>query len=73
MDEDLCYLCDRKQGTETEREGARRKQHNQAEKIQLVSKMCFKKAEAGDTVMIPPVDRGRAKFTNAKAVVLKSG
>ena len=33
VDEDLCYLCDRKQTTETEREGARRKQHNQPVKM----------------------------------------
>ncbi|MPC96927.1 hypothetical protein E2C01_092209 [Portunus trituberculatus] len=69
----LCYLWDRKQGIEAEREGAKRKQHAQAEKMQLVSTMRFKKAEVGDTVMvpIPLVDRGRAQFNNAKAVVLK--
>jgi len=41
--------------------------------MQLVSTMRFKKAEVGDTVMvpIPLVDRGRAEFTNAKAVVLQ--
>ena len=62
VDEDLCYLCDRKQEIEAEREGARRKQHNQAQQMQLVSTMRFKKAEVGDTVMvpIPLVDRGRA-------------
>ena len=73
MDEDLCYLCDRKQEITAERDGARRKQHDQAQQMQLVSTMRFKKAEVGDTVMvpIPLVDRGRAEFTNAKAVVLK--
>ena len=41
--------------------------------MQLVSTMRFKKAEVGDTVMvpIPLVDRGRAEFTNAKAIVLE--
>ena len=73
MDDDICHLCERKLGIQAEREGARRKQHSQAEKMQLVSTMRFKKAEVGDSVMVPItlVDRGRAEFPNAKAVVLQ--
>ena len=73
VDDGLCYLCDRKQGIQAEREGAKNKQHNQAEKMQQSSTMRFKKAEVGDSVMIPIplVDRGRAEFPNAKAVVLQ--
>ena len=41
--------------------------------MQQSSTMRFKKAEVGDSVMIPIpiVDRGRAEFPNAKAVVLQ--
>ncbi|XP_045118078.1 KRAB-A domain-containing protein 2-like [Portunus trituberculatus] len=53
MDDDICHLCERKLGIQAEREGARRKQHSQAEKMQLVSTMRFKKAEVGDSVMVP--------------------
>ena len=73
VDDELCYLCDRKMGIQAERKGAKREQLDQAEKMQLASTMRFKKAEVGDSVMAPIslADRGRAKFPNLKAVVLQ--
>lgn len=45
----------------------------QAEKMKAASEKRFPPANIGDTVMvpIPDVDRGRAEFTNVKAVVIE--
>lgn len=63
-----------KNGIQAEQEGAQRKQHNKAKKMQVVSNLHLKKAEVGDIVMvsIPLVDRRRAEFPNVKAANVKA-
>ncbi len=70
----LCSLCSRKKEIVIHRQGAKRKQIQQAERMLACSAKRFKPAKAGDTVMvpIPEVDRGRAEFRNLKAVVLSA-
>ena len=56
------------------REGAKRKQEEQADKMLEQSAKRFKPAEVGDSVMvpIPDVDRGRADFLNLTGVVMEA-
>ena len=69
-----CYLCQKTADITTERQGAKRKQQQQADKMVEHSAKRFKPAEVGDTVLvpIPDVDRGRCEYPNLKAIVLES-
>lgn len=67
-----CTLCSRQLYIDSQREASKQAQERQAEKMKSASVRRFKPAEVGDTVMvpIPLVDRGRAEFPNAKAVII---
>ena len=55
-----------------QRDGAKRKQGQHADKMFEQSTKRFKQANIGDTVMVPlpDVDRGKGDFRNIKAVVV---
>ena len=55
-----------------QRDGAKRKQGQQADKMFEQSTKIFKQANIGDTVMVPlpEVDRGKGDFRNIKAIVV---
>ena len=66
----VCRLCHQKNLITHQRDGAKRKQGQQADKMFEQSTKRFKQANIGDTVMVPlpDVDRGKGDFRNIKAV-----
>ena len=69
----LCILCTKQCELMAQRQGAKRKQQEQADKMLERSAKRFKEAEIDDTVLvpIPDIDRGRCEYPNLKAVVLE--
>ena len=67
-------LCNKGQEIISQRQGAKRKQQEQADKMVEKSAKRFKEAEVYDTVLvpIPDVDRGRCEYPNLKAIVLEA-
>ena len=72
--ENVCRLCEK--GTEmiNQRNGAKRKQQEQADRKLEKSVERFKPADIGETVLvpIPDLDRGRCEYPNLKAIVLEN-
>ena len=56
-DDILCQLCKKQGQIIAQRQGAKRKQQDQAEKMLERSIKRFKEAQVGDTVPIPDLDR----------------
>ena len=71
---EIGHLNKIKENIVKQREGAKRKQEEQADKMLEQSAKRFKPAEVGDSVMvpIPDVDRGRADFLNLTGVVMEA-
>ena len=68
-DDKLCLLCHKQAQIFSQREGAKRKQQDQADKMLERSAKRFKEAEVGDTVLvpIPDLDRGRCEYPKFKS------
>ena len=72
-DDILCQLCKKQGQIIAQRQGAKRKQQDQAEKMLERSAKRFKEAQVGDTVLvpIPDLDRGRCEYPNLKGIILE--
>ena len=72
-DDILCQLCKKQAQIIAQRQGAKRKQQDQADKMLERSTKRFKEAQVGDTVLvpIPDLDRGRCEYPNLKAIILE--
>ena len=72
-DDILCQLCKKQGQIIAQRQGAKRKQQDQAEKMLERSAKRFKEAQVGDTVLvpIPDLDRGRCEYQNFKGIILE--
>ena len=73
LTENDCRLCHMEKNIVRQRQGAKRKQQDQADKMLERSTKRFKEAEINGTVLvpIPDVDRGRCDYPNLKAIVLE--
>ncbi len=67
-----CFLCTKSASAVSHRQGAKRKQEDQAERMMERSNKKFKPAEVGDNVVVhvSELDRGRADHRNVMAVVM---
>ena len=73
VDDTVCVVCHQQEQIYFQRQGAKRKEEEQANKMLERSAKRFKEAEVGDTVLvpIPDLDRGRCDYPNLKAIVLE--